>query len=192
MISGLTGQVVSNSEGEVEIEVGGVRFKVFAPRRYVRQLRLGSEAHFFTYLYYNREEAFELFGFLSAEELDLFKLLISVSGVGPRMALNILSAASPDRLAAAVSQGRSDIIEKAQGVGKKTAQRIILELKDKFKVKKISSSLGLEEEGVDQEIVEALSALGYKRTAVKDAVEKIDPKLTKLGERLKDALKKIK
>ncbi|MDE2099997.1 MAG: Holliday junction branch migration protein RuvA [Patescibacteria group bacterium] len=192
MISGLTGRIVSSLEGEAEIEVGGVRFKVFAPRRYVRQLRLGSEAHFFTYLYHNREEAFELFGFLSAEELDIFKLLISVSGVGPRMALNILSAASPDRLAAAVSQGRSDIIEKAQGVGKKTAQRIILELKDKFKVKKISSSLGLEEEGVDQEIVEALSALGYKRTAVKDAVEKIDPKLTKLGERLKDALKKIK
>ena len=192
MISGLTGRIVSSLEGEAEIEVGGVRFKVFAPRRYVRQLRLGSEMHFFTYLYHNREEAFELFGFLSAEELDIFKLLISVSGVGPRMALNILSAASPDRLAAAVSQGRSDIIEKAQGVGKKTAQRIILELKDKFKVKKISSSLGLEEEDVDQEIVEALSTLGYKRTAVRDAVEKIDPKLTKLGERLKDALKKIK
>lgn len=193
MISGLSGKIVANREGEAEVEVGGVCFKVFVPRRYSKQLpKLGTGVRFYTCLYLNREETAELFGFLTEEELGMFKMLVTVSGVGPKMALNILSSTAPDRLATAITQGRADIIEKAQGVGKKTAMRIALDLKDKIKAKKINLSLGLEESGADEEIIEALSALGYKRSAIKEVLEKIDPKLIKLGDRLKDALKKIK
>ncbi len=193
MISGLFGKIVQSREGVAEIDVNGVYFTVFVPRRSVRQVpKPGNAARFYTYLYTNREEAPELFGFLTEEELIFFKLLLSVNGVGPRMALNILSASATEKLAAAVTQGRPDIIEKAQGVGRKTAMRIVLELKDKIKSPKKNALLGLEEEGADEDVKEALSALGYKQAAIRSAVEKIDPKLTKIGDRLKDALKKIK
>lgn len=193
MISGLSGKVVSSGEGKVEVDVNGIYFTVFVPRRYVRRVSgPGSPIRFYTYLHNNREEAPELFGFLIEEELSLFKLLVSVGGVGPRVALNILSASAPEKLAAAILQGRPDIIEKAQGVGKKTAMRIILELKEKIKTSKKNASLGLEEEGADDEVKEALSALGYKQAAIRETIEKIDPKLTRVGERLKDALKKIR
>lgn len=193
MISGLSGKIVQSKEGAVEIDVNGICFTVFVPRRYARQVpKSGNVARFYTYLHTNREEAPALFGFLTEEELVFFKLLLSVNGVGPRMALNILSASSTEKLAAAVTQGRPDIIEKAQGVGKKTAMRIVLELKDKMKYPKKNALLGLEEEDADEDVKEALSALGYKQTAVRTAIEKIDPKLIKIGDRLRDALKKIK
>ncbi len=193
MISGLSGKIVRNMEGKIEIDVNGVYFTVFVPKRYLRQVsKTGGAVHLYTYLHANREETPELFGFLTEEELGLFELLLSVSGVGPRMALNILSSSATGKLAAAIAQGRPDIIEKAQGVGKKTAMRIVLDLKDKIRTSKKNASLGLEEEGADEEIKEALSALGYRRAAIREAIEKIDPKFTKIGERLKDALKKIK
>lgn len=193
MIIGLSGKVVASKEGRAHVDVNGVYFEVLVPRRYVRLLpKPGSGVILHTYLYHSREAAPELFGFLTEEELGFFELLLSVNGVGPKMALNILSASSPEKLSAAILQGRADIIEKAQGVGRKTAMRIALELKDKIKSVKKSAGLGLEEEGVDSEIESALGALGYKRSAIREALDKIDPKFVKLGDRLKDALKKIR
>lgn len=131
-----------------------------------------------------RDDALELFGFYDESELDCFKMLITVSGVGPKAALAILSQLPPDRLALAISAGDTKAITKAQGVGAKIAQRVVLELKDKMKAGAVSSTG--EAESVSQldmtsnvsEAIEALVMLGYSQSQAASAVAKLDQTLS--------------
>ncbi len=132
----------------------------------------------------------ELYGFLRKEELEFFKLLIGVSGIGPKSALGVLGMESVDKLRAAISEGRTELLTKASGVGKKTAERIILELRSKFIQPGSEKIVGMMES--DRDIVDALVNLGYTTGQARSALEKIDPAIVAMEERIKHALRILK
>ena len=133
-----------------------------------------------------RENGIELYGFSSEEELSYFEMLISVSGVGPKSALAILDVAPIKELSAAIKEGRPDLLTRASGIGRKTAERVIIELRTK--VQSVHSGIVVEQMETDADLVEALSNLGYRREDARAAVAKVDPNVTGLEARLKAAL----
>ena len=182
MFYSVTGSVVFTDESTVAIECGGVAFRCCTSFNTLRRLGgVGQKATLFTYLSV-REDALDLFGFYDKDELDCFKLLITVSGVGPKAALAILSQLTPDKLALAVAAGDAKAITAAQGVGPKIAQRIFVELKDKLNVfsdSSAGSSLDLiarsGASGNAAEAIEALTALGFSKSESSIAVGRLDP-----------------
>lgn len=185
MIYSLTGEIVAVDQNGFAIQTGGVAFFCFSTMNTLQKVGMkGSKATVFTYMNV-REDAIELYGFHSSNELDAFKQLITVSGVGPKAALAILSVMTPDQLALNIASGDAKAITKAQGVGTKIAQRIVLELKNKF-------STDLTQEQTDMvaaiqsadtsadlsEAIEALIQLGYSRSEAAAAVSKLDKSLS--------------
>lgn len=167
--------------------VGGVGFKVVMSERSLKALpAAGNAVDLFTHLYV-RENALELYGFLSAEELRFFELLISVSGVGPKSALSILSVADIAKLSAAITEGRTDLLSKASGIGAKTAARIIVELKGKVSSPHAESMVATMD--ADSDILDMLVGLGYKREVARTALGKVPASTTSLEERMKVVLK---
>ena len=153
----------------------------------------GEELKIYTYLNV-KEDAMQLYGFLSKEELNLFKKLIGVSGVGPKGGLSIITACPGDSLQMAIISGDAKAISKAQGIGAKTAQRIIIELKDKIDLEEViftNSGEAVADTGVKSDAIEALIALGYSRTSAFNAVNKVDKITDDVEELLKLALKNI-
>ena len=177
----------------VAIECGGVGFKCNASMNTLKKVgTVGSKTTLFTYLAV-REDALELFGFADTQELDCFKLLIGISGVGPKAALAVLSEMTPDRLAMAVASGDAKSVTKAQGVGPKIAQRIVLELKGK-----LTAVASTDDDGFDPaaaieasdntaEAVSALQFLGYTKYEAAKAVSNFDKNLS-VEELIKKAL----
>ncbi len=183
MFYSLTGTVLVKDVSIVVIECGGVGFKCSTSVNTLKKIAaVGDSATLYTHLFV-REDALELFGFYDLSELDCFKLLISVSGVGPKAAIAVLSELTPERLSIAVSQGDVKAITRVQGIGPKIAQRMILELKDKITT--VSSDIddsidsdyaGRSSENVS-EAVSALQFLGYSRYEASKAVRTIDSSL---------------
>ncbi|MBR6391846.1 MAG: Holliday junction branch migration protein RuvA [Eubacterium sp.] len=179
------------------VECGGVGFKCFISVTTLRQLpSVGKEVNLFTHMAV-REDAIDLYGFYELSELEAFKLLITVSGVGPKAAMAILSALPPDRLSIAVSSGDVRSIQQANGVGKKTAERVVLELKDKM-AGIGSSGVASVVEGIQSvasssnasEAVEVLISLGYERSDAATAVGALDKSLS-VDEMIRLALKQL-
>ena len=199
MFYSLTGKIIYKDEQTVAISCGGVGFKCFTTRNSLSKLSLQSgEVTVFTHLNV-REDALDLFGFATNDELDAFKLLITVSGVGPKAALAILSELSPDAFAVAVASGDTKAITAANGVGPKLAQRVIMELKDKIaNVSFISEESSSVSNAVNtansmsntSEAIAALTALGYSQTEASVAVSKLSPNLS-VEELIKGALKNM-
>ena len=199
MCYSLTGKIIYKDEQTIAISCGGVGFKCFTTRNSLAKLSLQSgEVTVFTHLNV-REDALDLFGFASSDELDAFKLLISVSGVGPKAALAILSELSPDAFAVAVASGDSKAITAANGVGPKLAQRVIMELEDKIAnvgfISEESSSVSNAVNTANSmnntsEAIAALTALGYSQTEASVAVSKLSPNLS-VEELIKGALKNM-
>lgn len=192
MIYSISGKLSNRGENFVVVDIGGVGFKVFLSARTAKSLpRIGEDINLATYLYV-REDALELYGFLSESERDFFVQLNAVSGIGPKSALGVLSVARVDELAVAINAGKTELLTRVSGIGRKTAERIVLELKGKIKAGSADSlgTLGRMESDVDAE--EALVGLGYTRQQAKEALAKIDPKITKLEDRIKEALKKAR
>ena len=198
MFYSLTGTIVAVEGSSVAISCGGVAFQVQTSLGTLKKIgSIGTETTVYTYLSV-REDAMELFGFSDKEELSCFKLLIGVNGVGPKAALSILSEMTPDRLALCIATGDAKEIRRAQGIGPKIAQRIVLELKDKVarsldtKTMDLSSpSSGggvISASGSSEEAVTALEVLGYSRTEAASAVAKADENLS-VEEKIKFALK---
>ena len=132
MLYNINGVLTVTDVNYIVVECGGVGFKCFTTLNTVKNIgRVGDKVNVFTYLSV-REDALDLYGFSTVEELESFKLLITVSGIGPKAAVSILSELSPDRLAVCIASGDAKAIMRAQGVGKKTAERVVLELKDKM------------------------------------------------------------
>lgn len=179
MFSYLNGMVAEIGNGFAVIDVGGVGFACNASLNTLSKLKTGAPAKIFTHLNV-REDALELFGFYDREELEMFRLLVSISGVGPRVALSILSSAEPAALVLAVTTGDEKPILAANGVGKKLAGRIILELRDKvakssIDVKDISFAPdSTVASGAEGEAAEALAALGYDRGEISAALRGAD------------------
>ena len=173
MISYIRGELVAQYEDKVIVDVGGVGYGIYMSAQSMSKLPpVGSEVKIHTYLNV-KEDSMQLFGFLTVDDLNVFKLLIGVSGIGPKGALAILSVMSTDDLRFAVLSDDAKAIAKAPGVGNKTAQRLIIELKDKLSLEdafeqKLShtqeavSGNGLK--GIRNEAVEALVSLGYSST----------------------------
>ena len=185
MFYSLTGTVVHTDESSVAVSCGGVAFRCFASFNTLRKIgSTGETVTLYTYLSV-REDALDLFGFADTAELDCFKILISVSGVGPKAALAILSQLTSDKLALAVASGDVKAITAAQGVGPKIAQRIIAELKDKLapfatgvaavEIAEVTAAVST---GSGNDAIEALMSWGYSRTQASVAVGKLNPNLS--------------
>ena len=194
MIGLLRGTVLKTDFRSVLLEVNGVGYKANLPLSDLGQMQLGREAVLYIHTHV-REDALELFGFLEEEGMLLFELLISINGVGPRMGLAFLSGLPPDELKEAVASEDVARLTKVPGVGKKTALRIILELKDKFEKQLAQSGATTAgTKGVWEDVASALLNLGYKKTLVDKAVEKTrgtNGAEDGLGVLLKEALKNI-
>jgi Holliday junction DNA helicase RuvA len=192
MYYSLRGEIIHLGPGTAVVECGGVGYRCQTTMNTQKRLSLGTEARLYTYLSV-REDAMELFGFYSEEELGAFKSLISVSGVGPKVGLAILSALTPQQISLAIASGDIKTITLAQGVGKKLAQRIVLELKDKFNAG-ISASVDFGQpvaaapSGNIAKATEALSVLGYSASDVAPFISTLDGSLPVeklIGETLK-------
>ena len=184
MIHSLTGKVIEKSLDEVVISCGGVGFLVAVPQTAQGSIApVGEETTLYTYLNV-KEDALDLYGFATKAEQRAFKILTTVSGVGPKAGLAILSALSPDRIALAVSSGDYKAFTAAQGVGPKLAQRIVLELKGKFSdttlqgvsIEDVSRTAAVSTGNVSQAI-SALVALGYTQSQAAVAISKLDADL---------------
>ncbi|HOV41680.1 MAG TPA: Holliday junction branch migration protein RuvA [Oscillospiraceae bacterium] len=196
MIYSVKGEIVHIEPSLAVIECGGVGYACKTTSSTLSQIGgIGSLAMLYTYLYV-REDCVELFGFATLQELNCFKMLISVSGVGPKAALSILSDTSPERFALAVASGDSKAFTKTKGIGSKLAQRIVLELKDKIAKEQLSDGLSdLPENfsavsGNASEAVSALVVLGYSQSEAASVVSRLDPSLP-VPELIKLALKAI-
>ena len=192
MYYSVRGNVIHLGQNIAVVECGGVGYKCQTTINTLKNLKLNSEAKLYTYLNV-REDAMELFGFYTEEELSAFKTLIGVSGVGPKVGIAILSVLSPQQIALAIASDDLKSITMAPGVGKKLAQRIVLELKDKFKINTNSESMikGAKTTAAVGNIpkaIEALSVLGYTATDVSPFISTLDPNLPVeqlIGETLK-------
>lgn len=196
MISYISGVIDSVESDKIILDNNGIGYGIFMPNTALDMLGAGEEVKIYTY-FSVREDAMQLFGFLTKEELNIFKLLIGVSGVGPKGAINIISACPGDSLHMAILSGDSKTISKAQGIGNKTAQRIIIELKDKLDLEEI---IGVQDDtketpqakGVQDDTIEALVALGYSQSDAFNAVKKVkDTNVMDVEELLKLALKNM-
>ena len=182
------------------IDCGGVGYACRTTSYTLSALKKGDKGKLFTHLNV-REDAMELYGFATQEELNLFQHLISVSGVGPKAALSILSATSPEGLAMSIITGDEKALTVAQGIGKKIAQRIILELKDKLAKGQLGTSAGGEQygetgvtiipENKSTEAAAALAVLGYSQAEIAVALKGVDMESQKLEEIIRQALKRM-
>ena len=187
MIYSVSGKLALKSEHFVVIEVHGVGFKISVGSRVQRALpAVGLETKLFSHLQ-PREDSMELYGFSSEAELRFFELLISVTGVGPRSALAIMDVADLKQLSAAIKENRPDLLTRASGIGRKTAERIILELRGKVDAAASGEIVSAMESDVD--LIETLVGLGYRREEAKAALGRVDVKIEGVEERLKAALK---
>lgn len=188
MISYLKGKIINKSLNYAIIEVAGLGYQVFVGENLSNELKINTETELYTH-HQVREEVSDLYGFKNLEDLELFGLLLSVSGVGPKSALGVLSIASTSDIKEAIVRGDANLLTKVSGIGKKTAERLVLELKTK--VLRINngileiSSLGSSDE------IDALMSLGYSLNEARTAFNLVDPALTDSGERVKAALKKM-
>lgn len=200
MISYIRGELIAVEEEKVIIEVNGVGFGIFMPAQSMNYLpAIGEEVRLHTFMNV-REDAIQLYGFLTRDDLKVFKLLIGVSGIGPKGGLSILSQLSPDDLRFAVMAGDAKTIAKAPGIGKKTAEKLIIELKDKLDIedvlnKETDETVMVVTGGTNEiqaEAVQALVALGYSNTDSVRAVKKVQmDEQTSVEDVLKAALKNM-
>lgn len=197
MIGYIKGRVEEIGAGNLILERDGIGYRIFVPDG--GAARIGEEVKVYTYLHV-KEDALQLYGFFSKDDHDIFKMLLNVSGIGPKGALGILSGLSADELRFAVLSDDAATIARAPGIGKKTAQKLILELKDKFSLEeafetKLShvqqSAAAMSSDGIS-EAVQALTALGYSNTEAIQAVRKVEDAASMDAEAiLKAALKFI-
>jgi len=186
MISQLTGTIIHKADKFLIIQVNNIGYKVFGTTDLVSKLKENATASVWTYLAV-RENALDLYGFSDKKGLDFFELLITISGVGPKTALNILNVATVDSLRKAISSGDTAHLTKVSGLGKKMADKIVLELKGKLGSYE-EVQLGLREE-IDA--LEALKSLGYSHKEAREALQEIDKSLTSTSDRVKAALKHL-
>lgn len=190
MIYGLSGIIEAKKESFAVVAVAGVSFKVFLSKSTLADIpAVGEKIRFYTHLHV-REDALDVYGFISEADLKLFESLIGINGVGPKSALSVMGVAKTDQIAAAIEEGRTELLTRAAGIGKKTAERIVLELRGKLHLAAASTTASLLESDLDVE--EALVGLGYTRTQAKNALARVPAEIKGFHDRLKAALKKEK
>lgn len=187
MIAKLTGKIEYLRDKWIIIDVAGVGYKVFLTDFTLGKIAGLKEGSFFIYTYV-REDILALYGFISLEEKEMFELLISISGIGPKAAIGILSIADPVSIRAAILNNDPSILTKVSGVGKKTAERVILELQNKV----ADMPMGERQEITsDSETVEALMAMGYTAFQAREALKLVPKDINSVEEKIKFALKEM-
>jgi len=189
MISYVEGEIIFRGKDFVILKGGGIGFKIFVlPETGAKEKQIGLFTHLVV-----REDALALFGFISYEELELFETLISVSGIGPKAGMGILSLADPATVKTAIAREDASILTRVSGIGKKTAERVILELKNKFTLSDIAEKGSKEKQKEilnQQDAIEALVGLGYGQSEARKSLEKL-PKDISLEEKIRLALKNL-
>ena len=187
MISCIEGKIVFKGERFVIIDANGVGYRVFAGPDVLRKAKIKEQLKLWTHLHL-REDTIELYGFLEYAELDFFQTLIQISGIGPKSALGVLAVAPLDTLKRAIAAGETSYLTQVSGIGKKIAEKIILELRDKLG--KIGfageENIFLKEEG---DALKALRTLGYSYQEARDALKQIPSGITGTQDHVKEALK---
>ena len=189
MISHLSGTVLGVYKNFIVLDVHGVGYKVHCTENTLTKTSSETELSLHTYLAV-RENAMDLFGFETQNELELFTMLISINGIGPRSALGIIGLESSEKLVGAISEGDISYLTKVSGVGKKSAEKIVLELKDKvglLDAEHTSDTIILRQE--EEDILEALKTLGYRADEARDALRQIPKEIEGQGQIVKEALK---
>jgi len=187
MIASLKGKLESLGSDWAIINVGGIGFQVYMPTSTLSTLGgIGKEVSLYTHLHL-REDNAALYGFASTEELGLFQILLGVSGLGPRLALAMLSGMSTEKLTMAIATSSSDLLTEISGIGKKMANRLILELKDKVAAGWVTTPGAQLAEG-NTEVLSALTSLGYSVTEATRAAATLPPSELPLEEKIKLAL----
>ncbi len=187
MISFLRGKLIARNADSVILDVNGIGYRVRVPANQIDSLGAeDAQVELHTHLHV-REDEMSLYGFQAEAELELFELLLTVSGIGPKGALTIISAAPVETIRVAIGQSNLEVLNSIPGIGKKTAQRLVLELKNKIDLK------GLEEARVelpfDEEVISALIGLGYSAAESRRAAHSVPPNLKTLEDRLRAALR---
>jgi len=187
MIATLRGEITQIEENAIVVEVGSVGLRVFVPATMRTKLKVGERLFLFTHLIV-REDALTLYGFESQADRDLFNILLGVDGVGPRVALSVLSTMTLDAVQRAVFADEPELLSRVPGVGKKTAQKMALHLKDKLKPIDALKQVAAMSDS-DAEVLAALTALGYSVVEAQTAIQSIPKDATKdVEERLRIAL----
>jgi Holliday junction DNA helicase RuvA len=186
MIASLSGVVDEKLDDQVVVDVKGVGYGVFVANEDYGRLAADQPAKLYIYEHV-REQAHDLYGFINRETLNMFEMLLSVNGIGPKMALNMLSIGTTANLQQAISDGDVPFLQRASGVGKRVAERVVVDLKEKVG---LGSSLNVNSLRNKDEAVEALEALGYTTSDAHQALKGIDPSLP-TEERVKAALKAV-
>ena len=185
MIGYIEGKIKAMRISHCVVQVGGIGYKVFTTQDALLRHSVGSAAEFWTHLAV-REDAQDLYGFALEEELRFFELLLTVSGIGPKSALAVLDTVSIETLRSAISQNRAEYLTKVSGIGKKTAEKIVLELKDKVGASEDATNATLKG---DEEALEALRSLGYSSSEARETLRKVPSQFSNANDRLREALK---
>lgn len=195
----ISGKVAVVEPGVAVVDAGGVGYAINTSYTSARSVKTGEQATFYTYLHV-REGIFELYGFVRREELSCFKQLIAISGVGPKAALAILGAVTPEKLALCVISGDEKALTAAPGIGKKLAQRILLEMKDKMSKDQLEAASGASgivmpelaaPGGAMEDALAALAVLGYPRAVAVNALQGVDTAGLATDEIVRAALKRL-
>jgi Holliday junction DNA helicase RuvA len=188
VIASLRGTLAATGKDSVVVDVGGVGFQVFVPRTLLDILvEPGQEVSLLTHLQV-RENELALYGFGTKEELSLFRLLLTVSGIGPRVALSILSSLAADRLQMAIAQEDVGALSRVPGVGPKTARKLVVELKDRVVIEALPGELKPALTEADTDLIAALTTLGYSVAEVQEAIRSLPREPLSLEERVRLAL----
>jgi len=184
MIGYIEGKIEYSTDRYVLVDVNGVGYKIYISANIFKKLpKIGEKVKLYTHLHV-REDIMDLYGFLDKKDLEFFEMLISISGIGPKGATNILNVASVDTLKKAIANEESSILTKVSGIGKKTAEKIILELKNK-----VSGEYLDEKYGAGGDAIDALIGLGYRLQEAREALKKVPESAKEVGEKVKQALK---
>lgn len=189
MIAYLKGKIIFKNENFIILLSGSVGYKVFMLSC---QNKIDDETEFFTYLNV-KEDSLTLYGFMSYQELELFEHLISISGIGPKAGLGILSLADSETIKIAIAKGDSNILTRVSGIGRKTAERVVLELRNKFSSLENDEILQEKSKEINDhtDAIEALVSLGYSLSEAKKAIAEIPSEIKDVSEKIKMALKEL-
>ena len=190
MISRLRGRIEALYEDFAIVDIGPMGLTVYAPAAQLAQWQTGQPVALFTYLHV-REQELTLFGFASEEDLELFQVLLGVSGVGPKLALSILSTLPPDTIRMAVANDEPGLLTRVPGIGAKSAKKILFHLKDKMGVSEFEGVGATPITDEDAEVIEALTSLGYSIVEAQRAVQAVSNDVSGVEDRLRAALAQL-
>jgi holliday junction DNA helicase RuvA len=189
MIAYLKGTLLNKSKNFLIVENLGLGYQVFVAPTVYTEVVTGQPLELYIHDHI-KEDAHDLYGFRNLDELEMFELLISISGVGPKSGLGVMAIASVADLKEAIVRGDATLLTKVSGVGRKTAERVVLELREKIAALPQGASGGQAGDFQSQsDELDALMALGYSLVQSRDALKQVDPQIAKSGERIREALK---